>query len=229
MIDPVEVAARNNAAWCDSLCRTHGVNGVFGVDHWASAVRTPQLYPDAITLTRDASAGALLRSVDRSSGCSVKDSFANLDLTPAGFRVLFDAQWIQRAPALPPARDHATWSVVGTGEDLAAWERGRCDGGAAPDTFAAALLEVDAVIVFGERAERGFGAGVIANRSDGVVGISNFFARADRARAWEQCVATVSHAFPDTPIVGYETGTDLEQARRQGFEMLGPLRVWLAP
>ena len=42
--------------------------------------------------------------MDASPGCSIKDSFAALDLSAHGFRVLFDAEWIVRTGA-PPAAD----------------------------------------------------------------------------------------------------------------------------
>ena len=44
--------------------------------------------------------------LDRSAGCTIKDSFAALDLTAHGFRVLFEAQWIT-APAYP----QSAWTV----------------------------------------------------------------------------------------------------------------------
>jgi hypothetical protein len=70
-------------------------------------------------------------------------------------------------------------------------------------------------------------AGAVANRSDSVVGWSNFFAPAaeilDRAR---ESLATIAEVFPGSPIVGYEHGAELRNAHALGFESLGPLRVW---
>jgi len=70
-------------------------------------------------------------------------------------------------------------------------------------------------------------AGAVANRSDGVVGWSNFFAPAaeilDRAA---ESLATIARVFPGSPIVGYEHGVELRNAHALGFESLGPLRVW---
>lgn len=62
-----------------------------------------------------------------------------------------------------------------------------------------------------------------------MVGVTNFFTDGDREQAWACCVATVADAFPNVPIVGYESGAELEAACRQGFSGIGPLRVWLAP
>jgi hypothetical protein len=228
MLSAVEIAARNNASWCDTFCRTHDIVGAFGADRWASAVRTPPRYPDAITLTRTAPADELLRCIDTSSGCSVKDSFATLDLAPAGFRVLFDAQWMQHDAPLPTVGGRDLWSAVTTPADLEIWE-GEWSDESPSGTFAPALLEIDSVTVFGERDRSGFRSGAIANHDHGVVGVTNFFTDGDHEPAWARCVATVADAFPNVPIVGYESGAELEAACRRGFSVLGPLRVWLAP
>jgi hypothetical protein len=85
-------AVEENAAWCDVYCRVHGVPGVFGPRAWTSPVCTPEFYPDAVTLTPSATAADVLPLVDASAGCSVKDSFATLELP--GFSVLFEASWL---------------------------------------------------------------------------------------------------------------------------------------
>ena len=91
-VDPrIEAAVIDNARWCDLVCATHGIAGRFDEDAWVSARRTPPMYPDAVTLRDDGAVASLLARVDRTAGCSIKDSFATLDLTGAGFRVLFDA------------------------------------------------------------------------------------------------------------------------------------------
>ena len=43
-------AAANNAAWCDFVCRRHGLEPVFTADAWTCPTRTPDLHPDAVTL-----------------------------------------------------------------------------------------------------------------------------------------------------------------------------------
>jgi hypothetical protein len=86
----VEDAARNNAELCHLVCG----GGTFAPDAWTSPVRTRDLYPDAVTLVRGVEPEGLLARVDASVGCSIKDSFADLELAPYGFRVLFEAEWI---------------------------------------------------------------------------------------------------------------------------------------
>ena len=102
----VTAAARNNAEWCDTVCRAHGTPGTFGAGAWTTSRRSPPFYPDAVTLAPNVVGDHLLRCVDASVGCSVKDSFATLELASDGFRILFEADWIGRAGA--PPRPEAT-------------------------------------------------------------------------------------------------------------------------
>ncbi len=231
MPDMLQAAVRNNVAWCDAVCRTHGIVGRLHADRWTAAQRTPARYPDAITLTPTAAPDALLREIDVASpGCSVKDSYAMLDLTPSGFRVLFDATWIRHAPPDPsPDAPETTLTVIDTPEGLAAWEQAWNTGDTGVPTFRPALLEHASIVVLGLIEHRRITAGVIANLSHGCVGISNVFALGTSDDMWRATLAAVARAFPGRPIVGYESGTALEAARRHGFVTLGELRVWLAP
>ena len=89
-----ELAVAENAAWCALVC-----GGQFGPRAWTSRARTPEFYPDAVTLTPDATAADVLPFVDGSAGCSVKDSFATLELP--GFSLLFEATWLACGPGVP--------------------------------------------------------------------------------------------------------------------------------
>ena len=117
-------AAHENAEWCDVVTRSHGCRTRFDVDGWTSATRTPPGYPDAVTLLPALDVGVLLGRIDSSAGCSVKDSFASLDLRAQGFRVLFEAEWIVRAGASPTALTTGPpWEQVHDEAGLVAWER----------------------------------------------------------------------------------------------------------
>src|SRR5215211_524581 len=101
VLEPIEAAARNNAAWCDAVCRTHGLAGTFTDGAWSVPRRSPPLYPDAVTISMSTPAVSILERVDASPGCSIKDSFMCLDLASDGFETLFDATWILRPPDEP--------------------------------------------------------------------------------------------------------------------------------
>jgi hypothetical protein len=140
----VLAAVRENAHWCDLVCRFHGRPTAFTDGVWRAGRRSPEFYPDAVTLTPGIPAERVLAGLDLSPGCSVKDSFADLDLAPYGFTVLFDAQWIHR-----PA-----WTGGPGG-----WRR------IPPGDFPAD----PSVVVLGD----GRGGRVVAHRSEGTAGLSN--------------------------------------------------------
>jgi hypothetical protein len=114
----VRVAAQNNAEWCDAFCRTHGIVGRFQASSWCSPVRTPPYYPDAVTLLQGLTIEQVLSGTDTSEGCSVKDSFADVDLAAAGFRPLFRAEWLVREPSEARVSAARGWSTLTSGEQL---------------------------------------------------------------------------------------------------------------
>lgn len=193
-------------------------------------MRTPPYYPDAITLRHDAAPADFLPEIDTwSPGCSVKDSFATLDLTSSGFAELFAAQWIHRqaglaAPAAPALRSARVCTAAQLRDWQAAW-----DGGHGTDIFRPALLDDPSVLVLalydGEDRRGGF----VLNRGAGLVGLSNLFAAGsgDAAAVWSAAIAAAASHFPGLPLVGYEHGDHLLPALASGFAPVGALRIWL--
>ncbi|GAA3246241.1 hypothetical protein [Nonomuraea helvata] len=209
-------AARDNAEWCDAMCRAHGAPGTFAALAWTNPARTPPFYPDAVTLSPDATAADVLGHIDARPGASVKDSFATLDLP--GFEVLFEGQWIHREP--PERRAPAiAWEVVADAATLRDWERA-CFDGEVRDLFLPALLDEDEVTVLcGRRGGAVVGGSVLTPREQ-VVGVSNVFGDA----SWEGALAMAADLYPGRPLVGWEI--DPADAVRHGFTTIGPLRVW---
>jgi hypothetical protein len=214
----VLVAVDNNARWCDLVCRSHGIATVFDDGVWAAAQRSPELYPDAVTLRPEVAAEEVLGRVDDGPGCSVKDSFAALDLTPYGFEELFAASWILREPK-PARRGGLEWSIVDTPAALGGWGTAAgVDGIVRPE-----LLKDDSVCILAAYSGANVVAGAIANETGEVVGLSNVFGE----DAWIGLPAALSGVFPSRTLVGYERGEDLDRALAAGFSEIGPLRVWL--
>jgi hypothetical protein len=223
------IAAFNNAEWCDVICRSHGEVTRFDAVAGTSSTRTPLYYPDAVTLVPDLSVPDLLARIDTSVGCSIKNSFASLNLTGHGFRVLFDAQWI----VFPNTRRLAKlvgpdWELVRDREDIAMWvEAWRGDDGPT-DALRADVLDHQSVAVLAARSGDRTVAGAIAMRNSDVVGISNFFAEEGSTSAsWSGCLALARSLFPGSTFVGYESGDQLAAAQHAGFEITGPVRVWI--
>jgi hypothetical protein len=236
-------AAWNNALWCDTVCRTHGKPGEFLEGIWINRRETPRFYPNAVTLSEAVGTAAQLERVrelvdTRVPGdWGVKDSFSALDLAPLGFEVLFEATWIYRPASLPRPGDDITevrWARVGGASELARWEaawRGApANEGAtkqAPIFLPSLLMDSSSVVLAACRKHR-IVAGAIANRTGDVVGLSNLFVPERHPEPFRAgCVAAVIDAFPGLPIVGYERGRELAAALSLGFELLGPLRIWV--
>jgi len=232
-------AARNNAEWCDAVCRAHGNPGEFHDGIWLNRNAVPRFYPNAGTLA-EPTLGQLalideLITAPLPSGWAVKDSFSMLDLVSRGFQMLFDAEWIylplSRMKDIAPAKTSARWDIVRNDLALAEWESAwtRAAGDTSKDRiFLPPLLEnKDIAMVAGFR-DGNVVAGAIANRSDDVVGWSNFFAPAtEMLEHAVASLATIVRVFPGLPIIGYEHGDDLRNAHALGFESIGPLRVWM--
>jgi hypothetical protein len=215
-------AADNNARWCDAVCRSHGLATRFVGDLWIAPQGSPRFYPDAVTLGPGASAADLVAHVPGAE--SVKDSFACLDLAPKGFGVLFDACWIsQRSPVL--AAPTLLWKAVGDAGELDDWTAA---AGLVGILRAELLADPRNRIFAGRESEHGpIVAGLIANATGRVVGVSNVFTlEPEEAVVWRDLQGVVAGAFPGRELVGYEHGDDLEHAIGSGFSPIGPLRIW---
>lgn len=84
------LAAHANAKWCSAH---GGVKGKFTDTYWYATRRTADFHPDAVTLHPFVDVEDMLAKIDTSPGASIKDSFANLDLSPYGFEVLLRGDW----------------------------------------------------------------------------------------------------------------------------------------
>jgi hypothetical protein len=232
------LAVRNNALWCDTICRSHGLPAEYDEHLWFVRGEAPRFYPNAVTLTEHglaAQMAGLRELIDERPGgaLAVKDSFRTLDLGSLGFRVLFEAEWIWRPAgrALPGAGIFgARWARVRDPAELANWEQAWAGDNAVglPRLFMPALLADTTIAFLAAYHDSRIFAGAIANRTGDVVGISNVFAPANQGeRIWGGCISAATQIFPGLPLVGYESGDDLGLAQAAGFETLAPLRVWV--
>lgn len=237
----VAQAARNNAVWCETLCRAHGAPGELGPDIWLNRRATPPFYPNAVTLTNAQNHATQLAAIHGllaagiPGAWAVKDSFCALDLAPLGFQPLFEAMWIARQAAVPrPQQDStgAEWRPVRDAAQLQDWESAWSEPTdhtkpAPARIFLPALLADPDVVVLAAYREQRIVAGAIANRSGEAVGLSNVFVPEQGAAAyWAEAIGALTDLFPGLPIVGYESGAELALAQALGFEALHPLRVW---
>lgn len=225
-----KIGAENNAHWCDLMVRSHLGEGVFSDDAWTSPTRTPSLFPDAVSLRPSPDVARLLSRIDASPGCTIKDSFAALDLSAHGFAVLLEAQWITwsaspgRPPSLPPGTTRITEPLA-----LRLWENQWCAGDGPKGLFRADLLLSRDVAVIGCMERDSVVAGGIISRSAHSIGISNVFTRkGNPLGTWSALRQSAGAIFPGLPLIGYEQGEDLVVAQASGFRAVGPLKVWIS-
>ena len=169
--------------WCHAFCAAHGVAGSFSGRVWRGSRRTPQFFPDAVTLAPAATAEEVLTGIDVSAGASVKDSFATLDLAGAGFRQLFTATWLWRGPkwpARPPkggVTAGPTWRRVVDLPALRAWETA---WGTTPRSGASSRRrswDVTRSSFTRCTTVRRWVGGAVLHRGSAAVGVSNIFDR----------------------------------------------------
>jgi hypothetical protein len=224
--DPLlHAAVINNARWCDAVCRSHGYPGQFTGRLWTGVRHALPFYPNAITLSPDATVAEVTAGQDPSRPFAIKDSFARLDLAPHGLTPLFDATWI--VVPTPAGGDDPSWGAVTDRGELVRWEAAWAGGGEVIGLFQPALLDDPDCAVLACRRDGAQVGGAIAYTAGGVTGISNVFKSgiADDP-LWAGAVRAIGRVRPGLPIVGYERGEDLAAARQAGFTVLGRLRIW---
>lgn len=72
----VVLAAAANAAWCNPVCRVHGIPGSVADGLWRAGGEPPPFYPDVVTLGAGLDADAVAGAVPARAGATVKDSNA---------------------------------------------------------------------------------------------------------------------------------------------------------
>jgi hypothetical protein len=230
----IEKAAFNNVLWYEAICQAHGIPGEFRPGIWLNRRQVPQFYSNALIFSDAVESSEVEKHlqtlIDLNFPFSVKDGFARLELSSLGFQLLFEASWIWREPTFKSKNnvDGIRWTTVQSAPELEKWEIAWRDEPANQEArtriFLPSLLEDKDIRFIAAYREEHIVAGVIANRTNGVVGVSNIFARDNEL--WAACIAAVTNIFPELPLVGYERGHELETAKMLGLEELGPLRVW---
>ncbi len=227
-------AIRNNAEWCDIVCRSHNLKGVFTDNFWLIKSDVPKYYPNVITLAPTTNSDKTIEFLEDFTSnervnWSVKDSFAELDLMGIGFSKLFDASWIKAPrPNLEILNNHeVSWKIIARDEDLISWETAWSDS-TSSGLFKPVILENTFAAFIAAYKDNEIVAGAIANKSEGVVGISNiFFPDNNSNYYWNGFLAQIDKQFPGRPVVGYEGGGELEYAKIAGCQVLGSLAIWV--
>lgn len=219
----LRAAVDASLSWYDALCALHAVPCGIEDDVWLAYSTPPPLHSTAKTVEPTARADRILAALGPHGHGSIADSFGVLDLTDAGFRLLFEARWVHHpGQNVSSRRLPAGWAVVRTATELANWT-------ARHDTAAVllpGLLARSAFCILAKRAEDQLVAGAVLHLNAGVVYISNVWTHRLELD-WSELVNIAGALYPERSLVGYESGEDLERARMAGFHDIGPQRVWI--
>jgi SH3-like domain-containing protein len=219
----VDRAVLNNIAWCGMVCDTHEIAGISKENLWGLLSKAPIFHPEIITSSKNITNEELKYFIENGEVSSIKDSYANLDLLPFGFKILFEAEWIYHASVSDVDPIQTNWRVITTEKDLAQWTKtSELESVIKPN-----LLKLKDVKIFIREKNDGI-YGFIANLSANVVGISNVFSVGNKNESlWRDIPKIVSIEFPGLSIVGYEHKSNLTAAHLSGWTSIGPLRVWI--
>ncbi len=228
------LAANNNADLYEAMYSAHGLDYERLPFAFVGKQNPPPFYSNLTTLSPD-HAQEIAQQIEsvtkRFTGrIGLKDSFCQLELE--GFDALFSASWIWRAGGI---QTPVNWEPVLSEEDLVLWEDA-WNGSNSPTPnrmFNRVMLNQSDVTFLGVKSKGRYEAGCIANRSDSCIGISNVFSRTESTQSasssiFAQATAAVSSIDPLLPIVGYESGEDLESASAAGYCSVGELRILLS-
>jgi len=70
-------------------------------------------------------------------------------------------------------------------------------------------------------------SGCLLNKTDDVIGVSNFFAPVEGEGYWSDLLNFIFNSVERTDIVGYERIELVDKLRLLGFEPIGNLTVWI--
>jgi hypothetical protein len=219
----LELAVRASLGWYEEIFAVHEIPTRTEDGLWSSLGDPPRWHSAAKTLSPEVSVDRVLRAVEAFDDCSVADSYGALDLAEAGFRPLFEAQWLFRPPPATPSRSRPEgWSVVSDEGDLSAWN-------AAHDTTGVLippLLGRPASTILMRRSGQDPVGGAVLHQVGDVVEVSNVWATGDEGRHVASVVDCAAALFPHRALTGYAHGSELRLFERLGFRLLGPQVVW---
>jgi len=227
-MEKVALCAQNNADLYRLICSAHDVASSVSDGLLVIEGTPPRYYSRAVTLKPDSYGSLAVRGI-----LEFKDSFNDVDGARLSAIPLFTANWIWRDPSSSSEAVDPAWRPVSTEAELTEWEAAWAAGdegwSAQPTQFPASLLRSSAARFLAKYFQGKIVAGALLNRSSQVVGVSNVFSSESDPSPWSDIVRMAQDFAPGFPLVGYERGCDLDQALSAGFEIVGPLTIWVKP
>lgn len=235
--DKQKLASNNNLALYQAVFASHNKTLEHNDGIYFLPVKTPPLYSNLATRSEDWQPDDVFQQIDKLAkeeswdDWSIKDSFQCLDLTKFGFEKLFDAQWIYLESghfSAAETSDPVDFKVVKSEDDLQLWIEVWGEGvELGNQIYNKALVENSDVLFIVGYVENKPKHVALLNKSEDVIGVSNFFVPEKTEAAWSSLVSFIQNHFGTKDIVGYEDAETVSKIKSVGFEPVGDLTVWL--
>ncbi len=228
--ESLTAAISNSVHWYDAVMSAHGLTVERLKGAWMCREKVPPFYSNLITLNPLDSHEHLISEVDSTivRPWAIKDSHRSIDLIERGFSILFDAEWFVRPSDQPwPARINTGRTppvhTVRLESELENWIEAWGETPNGRPVFLPRMLQNDEVEFLYVKRDSRISAGLVANRSGDVIGITNAFGS---PREVLECVHYLSDRY-ELAIVGYGRERQVEFLTGFGFMPVGELRVWV--
>jgi len=225
-------AIQNNEALYASVFKAHGIELQKNEHIYFSTQKVPPLNSNICTKSPAWRPDAIFEEVAKTAeiegweSWSIKDSFACLQLHERAFKKLFDAHWlyIPAHTSRSGGKPSLSFLPVLSDADLARWVT---LWGEAPELYTSAMLaDPNLFFVIGtEDGEERYAA--LLNRTDDVIGVSNFFPKDKTTQRWADLLQYIYDAWGPVDVVGYERTEVLDALLPLGAEKVGDLTVWI--
>jgi hypothetical protein len=235
--DKIQQAIYNNNGLYEAIFANHQIKFKQTDFIRYSLEQTPPLYSNLVTISKDWKPDDIFGNIDiryeneKWDEWSVKDSFGVLDLSEYGFTKLFEAQWIYlEAEKFKPYGTNGSlhYEIVTTENVLSAWRIAwDSDEQLGKEIFNPKLLNNPKVYFVAGYDGKQIVSGCFVNRTDNILGISNFFAPDKDIKYWSETISFILGSIGQRNIVGYERNELADTLQTLGFVVVGDLTVWL--
>lgn len=239
MKSKLEKAIDNNHGIYEAVFDSRQIPWTKTDDIWYSTSKVPPFNSNLVTRSFAWKPEEIFKSIDEESikngweSWSIKDSFNVLDLSPHGFVKLFEAQWLylQSAAFLPVNnRSVLSYIVVRNEMELQQWREFwnvHNEGGNAVQIYRNSILgDKNLSFVLGKNLIGEVVSIFLLNKTDDVLGISNFYAPGTLVY-WSDAILFIEKTWGPIDIVGYERRELLSELSILGCESVGELSVWI--
>ena len=229
-------AINNNHGLYQAVFKHHSISLQFNNDVAYTTKKAPPYYSNLVTRCKEWQPDAIFQQIDNTyhqegwQEWSIKDSFQVLELTTYGFTKLFDAEWmyLERDKFKPSAANHLHYKLIQSEEGLEQWRSAwDSDIEVGKAIFTPSLLTNACLYFVAGYDKVEIVTGCVINKTEDVLGISNFFAPDQSLHYWSTLISFIHTSIEKKDLVGYERVDVVSRLNKLGVEPIGNLSVWL--